>query len=408
MAIKQELVEKRGELKAVQKKLHEIFKEAGGDLDMSKVKALGDVSDEQKIAEIRKLNEKATDLGESVDKLREIVKASEVASDDGIQHPDGSEEELKGGVQKSFGQMFVDSDAFQSYRDNKDMNKVATLKVSLKTLFETSAGWAPEATRTGRVVEYATRPIQVMDLVPMGETGQNAVVYMEETVFVNAAAPTGEAGTFPEAQLELAEQSSPVRKIAVWLPVTDEQLEDIAQARNYVQNRLRFMIRQAIDNQIINGDGSAPNLTGLLNVSGLQSRAKGTDPVPDAIYKAMVDVMVNGQAEPNAVVMNPRDWQSVRLLRTSDGVYIWGNPSEAGPERIWGTQMVRAQVLGAGTALTGDFANFVEWSERRGIDVQITNAHSDFFINGKQAIRADLRAALPIYRPGAFCEVTGL
>jgi HK97 family phage major capsid protein len=411
MAIKQELVEKRGELKAKRKKLHEIFAEAGSDLDMSKVKSLGDMPDSQKVEEVRKLSKAADDLGAEVERLAGIVKAQEndEAHQKGITQPD--DPEPQGGEsrkRKSFGDLFVESDAFKAFGEDHERNKVSTLDISLKTLFETGAGWEPEATRTGRLVEYATRPIQVMDLIPMGQTGQNAVVYMEETTFTNTASPTDEAGTYPEATLELTERTSPVRKIAVWLPVTDEQLEDVAQARNYVQNRLRFMIRQAIDNQILNGDGSSPNLTGILEVTGLQSRAKGTDPTPDAIYKAMIDVMVNGQAEPNAIVMNPRDWQAVRLLRTSDGVYIWGNPADSGPERMWGTQMVRAQVLGAGTALTGDFANFVEWTERRGIDVQITNAHSDFFINGKQAIRADVRAAMPIYRPSAFSEITGI
>jgi HK97 family phage major capsid protein len=168
------------------------------------------------------------------------------------------------------------------------------------------------------------------------------------------------------------------------------------------------MIRQEMDNQILNGNGSSPNLTGILQASGIQSQAKGTDPVPDAVYKAMVNVMTNAYTTPNAVVFHPLDWQAVRLLRTSDGVYIWGNPSESGPERIWGTQVVMAHVIPQGTALTGDFANFVEWAERRGIEVQISDSHSDFFRYGKQAIRADVRAAMPIYRPAAFCEVTGL
>ena len=31
-----------------------------------------------------------------------------------------------------------------------------------------------------------------------------------------------------------------------------------------------------------------------------------------------------------------------------------------------------------------------------------------FFVEGKQAIRADMRVALVVYRPAAFCTVTGI
>ena len=45
---------------------------------------------------------------------------------------------------------------------------------------------------------------------------------------------------------------------------------------------------------------------------------------------------------------------------------------------------------------------------RRGMDVQVTNSHASFFITGKQAIRADIRAVMVHFRPKAFGTVTGL
>lgn len=410
------LKEIEGKIDQKNKDLAAVFDEAGEEMDLSRVKSIpGDTM--AKAEWIRKANDELTDLGKQRDELRSVQKAAErVRIAPG---PGGGRESGESGAEngqpstsrseapsKSVGQLFTESKAFKGKQGT--IGPEAHLDVDLKTLFETSAGWSPEETRTGRLVLDAQRPIQVADILPGTTTSQSSVVYMEETTFTSNAAEVAEGGTYGEAALALTEQTSPVRKIAVYLPVTDEQLEDETQVRGYLDNRLPFMIRQRLDLQLLTGDGVAPNLTGFLNVSGLQSQAKGTDPVPDAIYKGMTKVRVTGQAMPSAVILHPNDWQDIRLLRTSEGIYIWGNPSEAGPERIWGLQVVQAQALTENTGLVGDFANFSELATRRGMDVQVSNAHSTYFVEGKQAVRADIRVALVVYRPAAFCEVTGI
>lgn len=402
------LDEAQGKLDNRRKALKDIFDEAGPDMDMSKVKSV-DGDTKAKVDHIRALNTEIDDLAKQVEDLQAIegiaAKAREGQGDPARQP--GSEPGLKAPAgAKSLGELFTASRAFKGRQGQTGPE--AHLDVEVKTLMETTAGWAPETTRTGRVVEYATRPIQVTDLIPGGSTSQAAVVYMEETTFTNNAAETAEGGAYAEAALAFIERTSSVRKIAVYLPVTDEQLEDEPQARGYINNRLPFMLRQRLDSQILVGNGTAPNLRGFLNVSGIQTQAKSTDPIPDAVYKAMTKVRVTGRSMPGAVVMHPNNWQTVRLLRTSDGVYIWGSPSEAGPDRIWGLPVAQSDAITEHTALVGDFANHSELAMRRGVDVQVSNSHSDFFINGKQAIRADMRAALVVYRPVAFCTVTGL
>jgi HK97 family phage major capsid protein len=413
------LDELTGKIEAKQKELAVIFDEAGPEIDLSKVKSIaGDTH--AKAEEIRKRNDELTDLGKQRDQLNAVKRAAE-----GVRTAPGPGKVEAGGEtgsepgapsfqappSKSFGQMFVESKAYKGR--NGSVGPEAKLDIELKTVMSTGAGWLPETTRTGRVVDFPTRPVQVTEIIPQTTTNQAAVVYMEETTFTNAATEIAESvqgtpGIYPEATLALTEQSSTVRKIAVYLPVSDEQLEDEPQVRGYIDNRLPFMLRQRLDSQILVGNGTAPNLRGILNVVGIQTQAKGADPTPDAVYKAMTKVRTIGFAEPNAVVFHPNDWQDIRLLRTADGIYIWGNPSEAGPERIWGLQVTQAVALTENTAVLGDFANFSELAMRRGVDVQVSNSHNDFFIHGKQAIRADLRVALIYYRPTAFCTVTGI
>jgi len=417
------LAEAEGRLKAKQDELGKVFAAAGPELDFDKVVKSGLLGGEAKTSRdvvgiVAKLNDEMDEIGVEVDNLTKTKKAADAhnagfgrESGDGATGATGAPGYVE---RKSFGELFTKSKAFakagQSELTNIDMGAPASGQGSyLKTLFETAAGWLPETTRTGRVVDFATTPIQVVDIIPQTTTAQTAVVYMEETTFTNNAVEKAEGAAFGEAALALTEKSSSVRKIPVFIPVTDEQFEDESQVRGYLNNRLPFMIRQRLDSQLLVGNGTAPNLRGILNVVGIQTQAKGADPTPDAVYKGIVLCRTGtGQAMPNAAVFNPLDWQDIRLLRTADGLYIWGNPSDAGPMRIWGLSVVEAQALTAGTGLVGDFANFSELAVRRGMDVQVSNSHSTFFTEGKQAVRADIRVAFVVYRPAAFCTITGI
>lgn len=310
---------------------------------------------------------------------------------------------------KSLGDMFVESDAYKNRRGVKD------LKVELndfdfleaKTLMETGAGFAPQSIRTGRVVEYAHRRPVVADLIPQSPTDQAAIVYMEETTFTNNAATRAEGGQAGESALAYTERTKSVREIAHFLPVTEIQIEDVNQVRSLLDNRLPMMLDLAEEAQLISGDDVAPNLGGFLTVV-TQAQALGGDPVPDAVYKGMTKVRATGFAEPSAAIFHPNDWQTIRLLRTTDGIYIWGNPSEAGPERIWGLPIVVTTAMTENTALLGDFQLYSEIFRRRGTTIKVSDSHSDYFIKGKLAIRADKRLALAIYRATAFCKITGI
>ena len=111
---------------------------------------------------------------------------------------------------------------------------------------------------------------------------------------------------------------------------------------------------------------------------------------------------------PDYVVLHHNDWQEIRLLRTADGIYIWGDPALRGPEMIWGLPVVKSDALTAGTGLVGDFGNWcMMFDRRKGIDVQVGFTGAQF-VQGKQTIRADFRAAFVVFRPTAFATVTGI
>ncbi|MEU8683153.1 phage major capsid protein [Streptomyces sp. NPDC048611] len=393
-----------------QKRLATVFQEAGAEMDMAKVKCIsGDTT--AKVEEIRKMNAELPDLKKKVDDLMEVAKAAAAARDyDGTKDSGDGARETKSLGNKRTGDLVFDAAIKGAgYKSGQGIGAVKHIDVELKTLFERAAGWDPEDTRTGHLELMPLRPApHVVDFFPQTTTSQSTVVYMEETTFTNNAAEISEGTTFGEAALALTERTSEVRKIAVWLPFTDEQVEDEPRARDYINNRLSYMLANRLDSQLLVGNGTAPNLRGTENVSGINTQALGVDSVPDAIYKGMRVIRDTGFAEPNVVFIRPSKWEAVRLLKTADGQYVWGHPSVPGVETIWGVRVVQTVVPTATKAIIGDYSNYSELAVRRGVDVQMTNSHSSDFINGKQAIRMDLRCALLHYRPTAFTVVTGL
>lgn len=425
--------ETEDKLAAKQKELGDAFEEAKTDsgYDYSKVKRFGENLTNIGVAEkIKELNDEVDELAQQAEKYR----AADAAAKDhasrekgrrGFPLP-GAGGDSKGGPLnqtqfKSVGQLVAEAKGFKDWQDHgrgggvtlkfdemlpSDFlaSKSAVMTLQQKALMTRAAGFAPESIRMAGFVEAATRPLQLIDIIPMSMTDQAAIKYMEETTRAHAAAERAEGAAYPESEFVFTERTNPVQKIGDSLPVTDEQLEDVAFMESYINGRLTFGVFQRLDRQCYIGDGQNSNLRGVRNVAGIQTQAKGAGPVMDTFYKAMTKIRLVGRAIPTNHVLHPTDWQGIRLTRTADGVYVFGNPTEAGPERLWGLPVAQNDADDAGTGLTGSFdPSWITLSEKRGVDVQVGYVGSQF-LEGKRTVRADMRGVLTVFRPAAFCE----
>jgi HK97 family phage major capsid protein len=318
---------------------------------------------------------------------------------------------------KSFGQQFVDSEAFAWLKKSSGIRGTAWTSPSAElfaaTLTEDGASGGDLIVTEYRpgILPLMFKRLVVADLLASGTTDSNSVTYMKEETFTNAAAAVAEGQPKPESTLIFNQVTDLVQKIAHWLPVTDEMLEDVAQIRSYIDARLRLGLSITEEDQLLNGSGTAPNVQGLMNRSGLTTATvrSGSVTNADAIFTAIMATFNASFVMPTGTVMNPANWQTTQLSKDGNGNYYGAGPF-AGPQAptLWGLPVAVTPSIVANTALTGAYSSAAQVFRKGGVRVEASNSHADFFVRNLTAIRAEERLALAVYRPAAFSKITSL
>ena len=319
---------------------------------------------------------------------------------------------------KSMGAQFVESAAFDYLKGGGHRGGSAwsspAVELYAATLLESGDGGAlVQPTLRPGIVSTLFRRLTVADLLAPGTTDSNAIMYMEETIATNAAAAVAEGALKPESALGFEAKTEAVKKVATWLPVSDEMLQDAAQIRSYIDARLRQFVELAEEVEILEGDGTGAHMLGLRAATrvGLAADvAKGVaESNADAIFRQIMAIFTSSFLMPDGVVLNPADWSAIVISKTEAGDYLGGGPFSPLPTpALWGLPVAVTPAEDQGVGLVGAFQLGAQLWRRGGIVVQASNSHADYFIRNLVAIRAERRQALTVYRPGAFGEVTGL
>lgn len=325
----------------------------------------------------------------------------------------------------SIGEQFVGSDNWKN--SVVKGGQFSTGSVEIKATVSESASAVIQPDVQPGVLPILFQRLTVADLMPAGQTTSITVRYLKESTATNAASTVAEGGTKPESTLIYTQVDEPVRKIANVIKVSDEMLNDLPFIRSQIDGRLTLFVRITEEAELLTGNGVAPDLTGLLNRSGLTAaQAVGGDTRIDAIYKDVTKIRVGSFLEPDGIVLHPTDWQTIRLLKDANNQYYGGGPFNYGPygvgdardfntvtrsvpqDTLWGLRVVVTTAMTQGTALVGAFATAAQVFRNGGLTVEATNSNEDDFKTNKVAIRAEERLALAVYRPAAFSTVTGL
>jgi len=253
--------------------------------------------------------------------------------------------------------------------------------------------------------------LTIASLLGQGTATQNSIVYLEETSTTtllggqpysgmsSAASTTAEGAAKPVVFVDFTKRSASVEKIAAFLPIADEMLEDEPQISSYINSRLVLFVRQAEEAYVF-----SKIYTGAMSQADASTDIGGSN-LFDAVAAGILKVSTAGGLDADAVLIHPVDfWTMATTKSASSGDYFSGGPYASPARSPWGITAVITREAPQGAPVVGAFRDGATLWRKGGLTVEASNSHSDYFRKDLTALRAEERIAVTVQRPKAFAK----
>lgn len=310
-------------------------------------------------------------------------------------------------VHASAGERFVNDEQFKSFAGQTRPRGRIIVDVkditSLTTDATGSAGALVNSDRRGLQVELPQRRLTIRSLLLPGTTTSNQIEYEREKLFTNNAAPVAEGALKPQSELQFEDATANVRTIAHWMRTSVQILADAAGLQSIIDQRLRYGLAYAEEQQLLNGSGTGQNLLGLVTAATPYTAPGSLTATSQVdIIRLMILQAALAEYPPNGIVLNPIDWAAIEMQKDDQGRYLIGNPQGTLSPTLWGLPVVATQAMGVDKALVGAFNLAAQIFDRQDATVDVSTEDQDNFVKNKVTIRAEERLAMAIYRPQAI------
>lgn len=309
---------------------------------------------------------------------------------------------------KSWGQQFIESDA---YKDRQGIllkgMKAGNFGFEIKnTLTGADATVAPD--RRPGIVPGAFQPLTMESLFPSVPTSSNAIEFTKEASFTNSAAEAAEGAAKAESALTWSLVSMPVSTIAHWIKISRQLAADNTALAAYVDVRMRYGVNRKVETQLVSGDGTAPNISGILDTGNFTAHGYANAALGSSLKKLVLirkiigDLQAAGYA-PDAILLNPADWATIEidLFTTAAGQVLY-SIAAGGTPVLFGLRVVTSVGMTADTVAVGAFGMAATLYNREGVVVELSDSDSDNFTKNLITLRAERRLALATEIPAAI------
>lgn len=389
------------------------FKAAQDIIDGAKDRDL--TADEQSkvdehIAEVKSFDEKIAAAAKSAEQRQALVGLAP-------EEPKPNSTEVK--AAKSLGEHFVKSGMHEQIKGSEGRFTVSSPEFKAAAdPFLTTDITGGLATQYGGAIATKFRELTIANLLAKGSLSGSTLTYWQQGTTTGDTGTVVEGAAKPDLNFDFNAVTEALSKIAGVTKVSDEMTEDADYMVSIIQSQLLTRLSLTEENQLLNGSGSAPNLRGILNRSGIQTYSTPATSTPkktlDGIFHAIQMVKNNSFLPADGIVINPTDYENVRLGVDGQSQYYGGGPFTGAygndgfslQPALWTLPTVVTPAIAAGTVLVGAFNTGAQLFRKGGVRLESTNSNEDDFKKNLVALRVEERVALAVYYPAAFVKVT--
>ena len=269
-----------------------------------------------------------------------------------------------------------------------------------------------------RIREGYRRPLTIWDLFNHEMTEKDAIAYYVEGAFEGSAGMTPELGAFKQIHVAAPNKvTESLKKVTAIWKQSDEILTDAPRFVSHVNARAAYNLDIVVEDQLVSGDGTGDNMTGITNASGILTATASAYDLA-FIESLLAKKTAIRKATPNfnvdTLLVADEDYDTMQTLKNSSDQYVLGGPvglvygnNVTVGDVLWRTiRIVPTPALASGTSILGAFkagATIYEHVTGRRFD---TGYDGDDFSHGRVSFRAYQRLALAVEYPAAFCKYT--
>lgn len=366
---------------------------------------------DERLAEVKSIDERVAKQKKSAEQRKAIAG---LEPDEAT--PEAIDEKARDLAEHAVKSGFVDRVRELSGKGGKWATASPEYKAATDPFLGSDSGGLP--TTYGGVLETKLRRLRLVDLMASGTLSNSTLTYWQQGTVEGAFTTVAEGAAKPSLSFNFGQVVETLSKIAGVTKVSDEMLDDADFLVSVIRSQLLQRLAILEEDQLLNGNGTAPNISGILDRSGVQTYATSASLTAkkalDGILHAITLVETGSFIPADGIVINPTDYETVRLGVDGNSQYYGGGPFTGAygndgfslQPGLWTLPTVVTPAIAQGTVLVGAFRQGAQVFRKGGVRLESTNSNEDDFKKNLVAIRAEERVGLAVYYPTAFVNLT--